>query len=168
MGLLRDVTTHVSGEKVNIASLVTRETEEGIAIMELTVFTTDVNQLSRLFTKLEEVQGMIKVNRVNFNKSPRWPASPGSKDQSKPPNKGQRIYMPSEKSHRVSLKKTVRNKAARSSAKSAVTEAKRALDSDSRDEATAAVARASSVLDVGATKGRAAPQQRRKAQIKAG
>ena len=70
VGLLRDVTTYVSGEKANIASLTTRETEEGIAIMELTVFTTDVNQLSRLFTKLEEVQGMIKVNRVNLNKSP--------------------------------------------------------------------------------------------------
>ena len=75
--------------------------------------------------------------------------------------------MPSEKSHRVSLKKTVRNKTARSSAKSAVTEAKRALDSDSRDEASAAVARASSVLDVGVRKGVLHPNNaaRRKSRL---
>ncbi len=75
--------------------------------------------------------------------------------------------MPSEKSHRVSLKKTVRNKAARSSAKNAVTEARRALDSNSRDQAADAVARAASVLDVGVRKGVLHPNNaaRRKSRL---
>ena len=75
--------------------------------------------------------------------------------------------MPSEKSHRVSLKKTVRNKAARTSAKNAVTEAKRALDSNSRDQAASAVARAESVLDVGVRKGVLHPNNaaRRKSRL---
>lgn len=75
--------------------------------------------------------------------------------------------MPSEKSHRVSLKKTVRNKTARSSAKNAVTEARRALDSNNRDQAAAAVARAASVLDVGARKGVLHPNNaaRRKSRL---
>ena len=75
--------------------------------------------------------------------------------------------MPSEKSHRVSIKKTVRNKIARSSAKNAVTEAKRALDSNSRDQASAAVARAASVLDVGVRKGVLHPNNaaRRKSRL---
>ena len=75
--------------------------------------------------------------------------------------------MPSEKSHRVSIKKTVRNKTARSSAKNAVTEAKRALDSNSRDQASAAVARAASVLDVGVRKGVLHPNNaaRRKSRL---
>lgn len=75
--------------------------------------------------------------------------------------------MPSEKSHRVSIKKTVRNKTARSSAKNAVTEAKRALDSSSRDQASAAVAKATSVLDVGVRKGVLHPNNaaRRKSRL---
>ena len=75
--------------------------------------------------------------------------------------------MPSEKSHRVTLKKTVRNKAARSSAKNAVTEAKHALDANSRDQAAAAVARAASVLDVGVRKGLLHPNNaaRRKSRL---
>ena len=75
--------------------------------------------------------------------------------------------MPSEKSHRVSLKKTVRNKTARSSAKNAVAEARRALDSNSRDQAADAVARAASVLDVGVRKGVLHPNNaaRRKSRL---
>ena len=75
--------------------------------------------------------------------------------------------MPSEKSHRVSLKKTVRNKSTRSSAKNAVTEARRALDSNDRDQAAAAVSRAASVLDVGVRKGALHPNNaaRRKSRL---
>ena len=70
VGLLRDVTTHVSEERVNIASLMTRDPVEGIAIMDLTVFTTDVNQLGRLFAKLEEVKGVFNVSRINTHNQP--------------------------------------------------------------------------------------------------
>jgi len=66
VGLLRDITGLVSAEKVNIASLETRETDEGLAITELTLFTTGADQLSRLFTKLEEVQSVISVIRINI------------------------------------------------------------------------------------------------------
>ncbi|MBI4310963.1 MAG: bifunctional (p)ppGpp synthetase/guanosine-3',5'-bis(diphosphate) 3'-pyrophosphohydrolase [Chloroflexi bacterium] len=64
VGLLRDITAVVSGEKTNIASMVTRENDDGTATVQLTVFTTGVAQLSRLFTKLEEVQGVVNVMRA--------------------------------------------------------------------------------------------------------
>ena len=66
MGLLRDITTLVSAEKVNIASMVTRENDDGTATIQLTLFTTGVDQLSRLFTKLEEVHGAISVTRASL------------------------------------------------------------------------------------------------------
>ena len=66
LGLLRDITTVVSAEKVNIASLVTHENEDGTVNVQLTLFTTGVDQLSRLFTKLEEVQGVINVFRASL------------------------------------------------------------------------------------------------------
>ena len=64
MGLLRDVTTLVSAEKVNIASVVTTEPEDGTAIITLTLYTTGVSQLSRLFSKLEGVKGVVGVKRI--------------------------------------------------------------------------------------------------------
>ena len=66
VGLLRDITTLVSSDKVNIASMVTRENDEGMAIIQLTLFTTGTDQLSRLFTRLESVQGVITVTRANI------------------------------------------------------------------------------------------------------
>ncbi len=67
VGLLRDITTQVSAEKVNIASMVTRENPDGTATIQLTVFTTGVDQLSRLYTKLEEVQGVMSVSRISLS-----------------------------------------------------------------------------------------------------
>ncbi|MBI4202888.1 MAG: bifunctional (p)ppGpp synthetase/guanosine-3',5'-bis(diphosphate) 3'-pyrophosphohydrolase [Chloroflexi bacterium] len=64
VGLLRDITAVVSGERINIASLITRENDDGTATIQLTVFTTGVEQLSRLFTKLEEIQGVTGVSRA--------------------------------------------------------------------------------------------------------
>lgn len=64
LGLLRDITSIVSGEKVNIASMVTGERDDGTATLQLTLYITGVDQLSRLFTKLEEVQGVINVARM--------------------------------------------------------------------------------------------------------
>jgi GTP pyrophosphokinase len=64
VGLLRDITAMVSGDKINIASMVTRENDDGTATVQLTVFTTGVSQLSRLFTKLEEIQGVASVTRA--------------------------------------------------------------------------------------------------------
>ena len=54
VGLLRDITMKVSEEKVNIASVVTTENIDGTVTVELTVHTTGIDQLGKLFDKLEE------------------------------------------------------------------------------------------------------------------
>ncbi len=70
VGLLRDITTLVSADKVNIASMVTLENnEESTATIALTLFTDSVDQLSRLFVKLEGIQGVISVSRADLTQS---------------------------------------------------------------------------------------------------
>ena len=64
VGLLRDITTMVAAEKVNIASMVTTEPSDGTAVLTLTLYTTGVGQLSRLFAKLEGIRGAVGVRRV--------------------------------------------------------------------------------------------------------
>ena len=63
VGLLRDITTLVSQEKVNIASMLTTEHEDSSCSTYLTVYTTGVGQLSRLFSRLEGVEGVFSVTR---------------------------------------------------------------------------------------------------------
>lgn len=63
VGLLRDITTLVSLDKVNIASVVTTEHEDSSCSIFLTMFTTGVVQLSRLFSRLEGVEGVFSVAR---------------------------------------------------------------------------------------------------------
>ena len=63
VGLLRDVTVRVSEEHVNIASVITKEHPDGTVTMELTVYTTGLDQLGKLFSKLEGVKGVTSVTR---------------------------------------------------------------------------------------------------------
>ncbi len=63
VGLLRDVTSLVSEERVNIAACVSEESDD-ISVISLTVYTDGINQLSRLFSKLEGVEGVIRVIRA--------------------------------------------------------------------------------------------------------
>ncbi len=63
VGLLRDITTQVSEEGVNIASAVTTENMDGTSTTSLTLHTTGVDQLGRLFSKLERVRGVINASR---------------------------------------------------------------------------------------------------------
>ncbi len=63
VGLLRDVTTLVSEQGVNIASVITSENPDGSATMSLTLYTTGIAQLGRLFSKLEGVRGVINATR---------------------------------------------------------------------------------------------------------
>ncbi len=63
VGLLRDLTTQVSEQGVNIASATTTENSDGTATTSLTLYTTGVGQLSRLFSKLEGVRGVISAIR---------------------------------------------------------------------------------------------------------
>ena len=63
VGLLRDVTTQVSEQRVNIASVITSENPDGTATMSLTLYTTGISQMSHLFSKLEGIRGVISATR---------------------------------------------------------------------------------------------------------
>jgi GTP pyrophosphokinase len=63
VGLLRDLSTLVSDEKVNMMGVRTEHTDDRTTDVYLTLETTGVAQLSRLMAKLESVRGVITVNR---------------------------------------------------------------------------------------------------------
>jgi len=65
VGLLSDITAKLSEEGVNIATVATRENPDGGATISLTIHTSGLEQLSRLFTKLETVRGVTAANRIN-------------------------------------------------------------------------------------------------------
>ena len=65
VGLLRDVSSLVSAEKVNMGAVASRESTDGTAVITLTLYTTGTDQLSRLFARLEGVHGVLHVTRVN-------------------------------------------------------------------------------------------------------
>ena len=66
VGLLRDVTTLVSEEKVNITSvsLSNKEHGDGTLSIFLTIDIKDIGQLWRLFSKIEGITGVINVSRT--------------------------------------------------------------------------------------------------------
>jgi guanosine-3',5'-bis(diphosphate) 3'-pyrophosphohydrolase len=64
VGLLRDITQKVSEEGVNIAEVVTIETTDGGALITLTLHTSGLDQLGRLFAKLDGVRGVLSANRI--------------------------------------------------------------------------------------------------------
>lgn len=63
VGLLRDITSLVSDEKVNIASCLSEEHDD-LSIVSLTVYTNGIDQLSRLCAKLEGVDAVMRVSRA--------------------------------------------------------------------------------------------------------
>ncbi|MBN4064380.1 bifunctional (p)ppGpp synthetase/guanosine-3',5'-bis(diphosphate) 3'-pyrophosphohydrolase [Dehalococcoides mccartyi] len=66
VGLIRDITNVVSTENVNIHSLTTEEDDKTNACtVSLTVYTTGVEQLSRLFSRVETIPGVETVFRVS-------------------------------------------------------------------------------------------------------
>ncbi len=64
VGLLRDITTLVSEEKVNLATVNTAENEDATATITLTVHTSGLEQLGRIFAKLDGVRGVISASRI--------------------------------------------------------------------------------------------------------
>ena len=65
VGLIRDITNEVSSENVNIHSLSSDEDPKTNACtVSLTVYTTGVEQLSRLFSRVETIPGVDSVFRV--------------------------------------------------------------------------------------------------------
>ena len=64
VGLLRDISTVVADEKVNIASLrIDEQKADRTVVVSITLETTGVEQLSRLFSKIESVHGVFAVAR---------------------------------------------------------------------------------------------------------
>ena len=80
VGLLRDITTLISQEKVNIASALTREHPDSSTSTYLTVFTTGVGQLSLLFSRLEGVEGVFSVSRSSPEEEANAASNPRSTD----------------------------------------------------------------------------------------
>ena len=64
VGLLRDVTTKVSDDKINIAWAVTRENDDATVSMEFTIHVKDLEELNRVFSRIEGIRGVISVSRV--------------------------------------------------------------------------------------------------------
>ena len=63
VGLLRDITTVVSAEKVNISGVISETHEDGTVTEHLSLGTNGIRQLSRIFNRLEKVQGVLRVRR---------------------------------------------------------------------------------------------------------
>jgi GTP pyrophosphokinase len=63
VGLLRDVSTLVAEEKVNMVGVRAQEHGDGTLSVFVTLETTGIEQLARLLAKLESVRGVISVSR---------------------------------------------------------------------------------------------------------
>jgi guanosine-3',5'-bis(diphosphate) 3'-pyrophosphohydrolase len=64
VGLMRDVTTVVAEEKVNIASVSLADGNGQNITMFLTLETKGLAQLSQILKKIDAVKGVISVSRV--------------------------------------------------------------------------------------------------------
>ncbi|HEY50219.1 MAG TPA: bifunctional (p)ppGpp synthetase/guanosine-3',5'-bis(diphosphate) 3'-pyrophosphohydrolase [Dehalococcoidia bacterium] len=69
VGLMRDITIVVAEEKVNIASLVSRNHDDHTVTMDFTLETQGLAQLSRLLKKIESVRGVIRIVRIGDESS---------------------------------------------------------------------------------------------------
>jgi GTP pyrophosphokinase len=63
VGLLRDVSTMVAEEKVNMVGVHTQEGEDGHITIYMTLETAGIEQLSRLLARLEAIRGVLSVSR---------------------------------------------------------------------------------------------------------
>ncbi len=64
VGLLSDVTSLVADEGVNIVQSITGGQEDDLSIISLTVTVENIEQMNRLFSKLEGVVGVLNVSRI--------------------------------------------------------------------------------------------------------
>ena len=65
VGLLRDVTTLVSGEGLNMSSVTVTTHDDQTAAVHITIETTGLSHLSRVLAKLEGIRGVIAVARAS-------------------------------------------------------------------------------------------------------
>ncbi len=75
VGLLRDITTVVTEDKVNMVGVRTIENGDGSVSILATLETTGVEQLSRLLSRIEIIRGVRSVERNQDRRRPR-PAEP--------------------------------------------------------------------------------------------
>ncbi len=81
VGLMRDITTVVAEEKVNIASVNLAEGDGHTIALSLTLETKGLAQLSQLLKKIDAIRGVINVSRIGDE------ASKSSSDASSVPIK---------------------------------------------------------------------------------
>lgn len=63
VGLLRDISTMVAEERVNMVGVRTQEGDDGHIAIFVTLETTGIEQLTRLLNKLEGIRGVFSVSR---------------------------------------------------------------------------------------------------------
>ncbi|MEZ4501533.1 MAG: bifunctional (p)ppGpp synthetase/guanosine-3',5'-bis(diphosphate) 3'-pyrophosphohydrolase [Dehalococcoidia bacterium] len=64
VGLLRDLSTMIASQRVNMVGVSTRESDDGTVTTEITLETEGRTQFSSLLGKLESVRGVISVSRA--------------------------------------------------------------------------------------------------------
>jgi GTP pyrophosphokinase len=70
VGLLRDITTVVTEEKVNMVGVRTAETGDGSVSIQATLETSGIEQLSRLLSRIEIIRGVRSVERSADRRRP--------------------------------------------------------------------------------------------------
>jgi len=75
VGLLRDITTVVTEDKVNMVGVRTQENGDGLVSVLATLETTGIEQLSRLLSRIEIIRGVRSVERNIDRKRPKLPAA---------------------------------------------------------------------------------------------
>ena len=79
VGLVRDITTVVAEEKVNISSINLSNSDDGATTMTLQLETRGLTHLVRLMAVIEAVRGVISVNRINVQAAPPAAKKPDAK-----------------------------------------------------------------------------------------
>ena len=64
VGLLNSITSVVSNEQINIGSCVSEE-YDGFSTIKLNIYVNGIKQLGRIISKIESLEPVIEVNRVN-------------------------------------------------------------------------------------------------------
>ena len=63
VGLLFDVSSAVSDERININNI-SSENDQDESVISMTVYVTGTSQLNALYTRLESITGIISVSRL--------------------------------------------------------------------------------------------------------
>ncbi len=71
VGLLRDITTILTEDKVNMVGVRTAENGDGSVSIQATLETTGIEQLSRLLSRIEILRGVRTVDRAQDRKRPK-------------------------------------------------------------------------------------------------